>query len=321
MANNSIHGIGSDYPLPPSVKTGQPVAATPASGDFLATLQGQLADFKAQTMSVLISSLGSANASGTGSVNGTASVLDALLAQTSAIVSPQAIGGISPLFDPASSYRLMTEINRRDVIYRAEYAEISDLGTYVETLRQDALQLADIDATTPQDEIRNRLQAFVAAYNGWIDRFDEALASGGLLAGTQAATVAQWELKQSIESVFNGAGSGVRGLGALGISIDPVTNMASLDTAHLASVLAGNLDGAVAAIREFSGNFARSAELLNAEGNFIPNRMDNLARVIDYLDKNMAALQAEFGLGGAAQPSADVARALAAYYAMHKPAA
>lgn len=49
--------------------------------------------------------------------------------------------------------------------------------------------------------------------------------------------------------------------------------------------------------------------------------MDNLARVIDYLDKNMAALQAEFGLGGAALPNTDVARALAAYYAIHKPTA
>jgi len=318
MANPSIHGI--DSLLPPALKTGRPPVAAPASADFLATLQGQLAEFKAQAMSLLISSLGSAKG-GAGNADASASVLAALLAQTGAIGSLPAIGAVSPLFDPVSGYRLMTEINRRDMIYRAEYAEMSDLRISVETLRQEALHLAGMAATTTPDEIKSRLEAFVAAYNAWIERFDEAFEPGGLLAGTQAATVARWELKQSVESPFNGAGSGVRGLGDLGIRIDPVSNKASLDAARLDSALAGNFAGALAAIREFGGNFARSAELLNAEGNFIPNRMNNLARVIAYLDKNMAALEAEFGPGGAPQASAEAARALAAYNAIHKPAA
>ncbi|MCL2346073.1 MAG: hypothetical protein FWC58_09520 [Desulfobulbus sp.] len=311
MANNSIYGITPDSPL----LRGNPAGpAAPVSGDFLATLQGQLADFKTQAMSTLIASLGSAG--GTGASDATASVLAALLAQAGAIGGTSAIGGVSALFDPASGYRMMTEINRRDVIYRAEYAEMSDLGSYVATLRQAALPLGEIDAATPPGEIRERLQTFISAYNGWIDRFAEGLASGGLLAGTQAATVAQWELEKSIESPFNGAWNGVRGLADLGVSIDPVTRLARLDTARLDAALAGNRAGAVAAIREFGGNFARSAELLNAEGNFIPNRMANLTRVIDYLDQNKTALQAEFGLGDPVQPNAAVARALAAYYAL-----
>ena len=325
MANNSIRATGFDYSLLPGIKTGQPVAAAPFDGDFLATLQTRLADFQSQTMDILLSSLGSAKAGGSDSLlgggNGIADALCALLGQLGAGGGLATANYGNALLASTSGYRMMSEINRRDVNYRAEYAEMTDLGAYVATLRLDAQQLADIDATMPADEIRNRMQSFVAAYNGWIDRFDEALAHGGLLAGTQAATVAQWELKQSVESIFNGAGDGVRGLGALGIGIDPVSNMASLDTARLDAALAGNLAGAVAAIREFSGNFARSAELLNSDGNFIPNRMDNLARVIDYLDKNKNALQAEFGLGDAARPSAAVARALAAYEAMRKPAA
>lgn len=324
MASNSIHGTGFDFSLLQGVKAGASANTAPLGGDFLATLQERLADFKSQTMGILMSSLDGGSASGIDSLlggGGANDLLSALLGQSGATGGLGANGYNNALFDPSSGYRMMSEINRRDVNYRAEYAEMTDLGAYVAALQQEAQQLAGIDAATPAADIRSRLQAFVSAYNDWIDRFDEELANGGLLAGTQAATVAQWELEQSIESIFNGAGSGVRGLGALGIGIDPVSNMASLDTSELDSVLAGNLGGAVAAIREFSANFAKSAELLNAEGNFIPNRMDNLSRVIDYLNQNKSALQAEFGLGDAARPSAEVARALAAYEAMRRPAA
>ncbi|MDP2880398.1 MAG: flagellar filament capping protein FliD, partial [Azonexus sp.] len=220
------------------------------------------------------------------------------------------------LFDPESAFRMMSEINQREVNYKAEFAEMNDMGAYVETMRTAAATLEGIDGESSNAAIRNGLQDFVTAYNGWIDRFDEVLADGGLLAGTQAAKVAQWELEKSVDSVFHGAAGGVRGMTALGISIDPVSNMASLDTAKLDSVLAANQNGAIAAIREFSSNFARSAELLNTAGNFIPNRMNNLSRVIDYIDGNKSALQAEFGLGNTARPSGDVARALAAYNAM-----
>ncbi|MCL2522987.1 MAG: flagellar filament capping protein FliD [Betaproteobacteria bacterium] len=306
MANNGILGTSFDFSLLQGVKAGAALNTAPLGGDFLATLHEQLAAFKTQAMDVLLSSLG-------GGSSGGSDVLSLLLGQSSAA------GGYNmALADPFSAYRMMSEINRRDVNYRAEYAEMTDLGAQVAALREEAQQLAGIDAATPDDEIHGRLETFLAAYNAWIDRFDEALAAGGLLAGTQAATVAQWELEQSIENIFNGAAGGVRGLTALGVSIDPVSNFASLDPARLNSALAANRAGAVAAIDEFSAHFARSAELLNADGNFIPNRLDNLARVIDYLNENKNALQAEFGLGAPARPNAEVARALAAYEAMQK---
>ncbi|MFT3847310.1 MAG: hypothetical protein QM739_01130 [Propionivibrio sp.] len=70
-------------------------------------------------------------------------------------------------------------------------------------------------------------------------------------------------------------------------------------------------------VDEFSANFAKSAGLLTSAGNFIPNRLDNLDRVIDYISANKASLQAEFGLGNPAKISDTVAKALAAYNATY----
>lgn len=324
MAPKSILETGFDFSRLQSNRRERSEASAAAGSDFLAQLQERLADFKSQALGTLISTAMS-DAGGRG-VSDFAALLGAgqsasnpvaaLLAQAGAAGTLPASGRNMALFDPESGYRMMSEINRRDISYRAEFAEMTDMAAYVQSMQQEAAKLGSIDDATAGAEIRSRLNGFVAAYNGWIDRFDEVLADGGLLAGTHAATVSQWELEKSVESIFNGAGSGVRGMGALGLTIDPVSNMASLDTAKLDAVLGANPGGAVTAIREFSGNFAKSAELLNSSGNFIPNRMANLERVIDYLNDNKSALQAEFGLGDAAKPSGDVARALAAYNAM-----
>ena len=102
----------------------------------------------------------------------------------------------------------------------------------------------------------------------------------------------------------------------LGLTIDQSTNLASLDLSRLDAVLASNKTGALNTIQEFSVNFARSAELLNSPNNFIPNRLGNLDRVIDYIADNKSSLQAEFGLGDMAKPSAQVSKALANYKAI-----
>ena len=75
---------------------------------------------------------------------------------------------------------------------------------------------------------------------------------------------------------------------------------------------------AVSTIDEFAANFALSAELLNSANNFIPNRLANLDRVIDYIDANKTSLQQEFGSGDAAKATGELARALAAYQQMAK---
>ena len=316
MSINGVNSTGFDFSTLSGIKTGQAFSTQALGGDFLSFLKERLTDFKSQAMDALLNGTSGTGGSDISSLfgkgNNTSGTFDALLANAGL----SAGGRNTALFDPESAYSMMTDINRKDVLYKAEFAEMTDMKEYVAAMQQEAGKLGTIDDSSSADDIRSRLQAFADAYNGWIDRFDEVLANGGLLAGTHAATVSQWELEKSIESIFNGAGSGVRGMGALGLEIDPVTNMASIDTTRLDAVLAGNMNGAVNAIQEFSGNFAKSAELLNSEGNFIPNRMNNLARVIDYIDTNKASLQMEFGLGDTARPSGEVARALAAYQAM-----
>ena len=157
------------------------------------------------------------------------------------------------------------------------------------------------------------MQAFAGKYNEWINRFDSSVKGDGVLAGTQAAEISLYELEQSVENIFNGAKDGLRGLRDLGFTIDQNTNLASIDTNKLDAVLAANKTGAINTINEFSANFAKSAELLNSAGNFIPNRLSNLDRVIDYIYDNKPSLQAEFGLGDPAKPSAQISKALASY--------
>lgn len=320
MSVNGLNKAGFDFSLLQGVKAGQAFDKPVAGSDFLSFLQERLADFKSQAVGALMNGDTGGGIAGIaallGQGLGTSSALDALLGNAGAANGLSASGRNNSLFDPESAYQMMTQINEKDVTYKAEFAEMTDMKSYVAAMQQEAMTLGEINSDSSADEVRSRLQDFADAYNGWIDRFDEVLERGGLLAGTHAATASQWELEKSVESIFNGAASGVRGMGALGFNIDPVSNMASLDTSQLDSVMRSNMDGALKTIQEFSANFAKSAELLNAENNFIPNRMSNLSRVIAYIDTNKSDLQAEFGLGDAAKPSGEVARALASYHAM-----
>lgn len=293
----------------------------PTSTDsFQSSLTLRIAEIRSQAFDMLL-----ATASGSDQEEST-SAIDALLNTTdntgnTGTIDPatglSASGRNTSLFDPESAYKMMTTINGKDVTYKAEYVEMKDMESYLDALQQEGLTLKDVDAASSSEDIKARLQAFADAYNGWIDRFDEELAPGGLLAGTQAAQVSQWELEQSVENMFTGVTAGLHGMSDLGLNIDPVTNFASVDSAKLDAVLAGNKEGAVATMQEFGANFAKSAELLNADGNFIPNRLDNLSRVIDYIDDNKSSLQAEFGTGDAAKPTGVVANALAVYNAMY----
>ncbi|MBK8522962.1 MAG: flagellar filament capping protein FliD [Betaproteobacteria bacterium] len=220
------------------------------------------------------------------------------------------------LFDPESAYRMMTSINNGDATYKAQFSELSEMKSDVAEMQQAGQTLGSGLASLDNEGIKAQLQAFAEKYNEWVGRFDATVKADGVLSGTQAAEVSLYELKQSIENRFNGAMHGVQGMRELGLNIDPTTHMASIDTAKLDAVLTKNREGALSAIGEFSGNFAKSAELLISSNNFIPNRLDNLDRVIDYIADNKTSLQAEFGMGDAAKPSAQVAKALAAYQQM-----
>ena len=231
------------------------------------------------------------------------------------------LNGISPagrnlaLFDPESAYKMMSVINHNDVSYKAQFSELSQMKSDISQMEAEGLALGQISSSSSNGEMATRLQQFVGQYNAWVERFDPDLQSGGLLADTQAAQVARYELDQSIENGFNGAADGVHGLADLGLVIDPNTHLATLDIARLDSLLASNRQGAVNTLHQFSANFAKSASLLNSEGNFMPNQLNNLSKVIDYFADHKTALQNEFGSGDAARPNAQVAQALAAYKA------
>ena len=233
--------------------------------------------------------------------------------QSSGIKGLASAGRNMALPDPESAYRMMSVINNADVTYKAQFSELSHLKSYVAQMADAGQSLGNIMPSTANDSIGSQLQGFVTQYNSWVERFEPDMQEGGVLAGTQAAQVSRFELSQSITNIFNGAKNGVHGLKDLGIAIDPNTSMATLDAAKLDSILAGNKQGAVNALQEFSANFAKSANLLNSGGNFIPKQLDNLGRAIHFIADNAESLRTEFGTGSAAKPSDQVAQALAAY--------
>lgn len=316
----SVSKIGNEGLDVAALLRGSQGTAAPAASDTqggAASFALTLAAFRSQTLASLV---GGESAS---AIPASSSVADlsALLATQSqlSVADSSKVKGLSPtgrnlaLFDPESAYKMMTVINNDEVAYKAQYSELSQMQAEVSQMQQAGEHLGSIAPTSDNASIKAQLQQFTEQYNDWVRRFDTDMQGGGLLAETQAAQVSRYELKQSIENPFNGASHGLRGLGDLGISIDPVTQLASLDTSKLDGVLATNKAGAVAAVQDFSANFAKSAQLLNSAGNFIPDRLGNLDRVIHYIADNKTSLQAEFGLGDPAKPSGQLAQALAAY--------
>ena len=313
------------FPTSDTSNTTQSNQAKGASGtDFSSSLTLRMAALQAQSVNLLIGSTNGSNKASSG--------LDFLMGKNSASSSstdPFSLLGISTtttsasslsasgrnlsLFDPESAYNMMSIINRDDVTYKAQFSELSEMKTAVAGMQQAGQTLGTIGDSLGNEAVKSSLQDFVAKYNDWIKRFDGTVKAGGVLAGTQAAEVSLYELEQSVENPFFGAKDGFRGLSDLGLSIDESTNLASLVTDKLNAALATNKDGAINTISEFGVNFAKSAELLNSANNFIPNRLSNLDRAIDYITANKSSLQAEFGLGAPAKPSTAVSEALAHY--------
>ncbi len=239
--------------------------------------------------------------------------LDSLLNQTKTKGGLSANGRNLSLFDPESAYNLVSFINSRDVLYKAQFSELSQIQSGVSQLKIAGAGLSEINANTQPAGVEALLQNFVGRYNHWRESFNADVETGGLLDNVQAAEVSLFELEESVNNRFFGATKGINGLGDLGISIDPKTHFATLDSKQLIATLTANPQGAVNAIHEFSANFAQSAALLNSDHNFIPNQLDNLSRAIHYIKDNITALKQEFGTGDAAQPSGKIAQALAAY--------
>lgn len=284
-----------------------------------------LASFRSQTISSLMNSgIGSAK----GDAQNASSAFDLLLGgfpgqriapdfsgtSGAARVAEGALTGRNmSLFDPESAFRMMSVINRKDVTYKAEFAELSEMTEGVLRIQDAARALGGISGSTSNEAIKTQLQDFAGQYNFWIDQFSPDVRSGGLLAGTQSAQVALHELDCSVGNIFNGAKDGVGGLSDLGLNVDPKTQKIVVDTARLDSLLSSNKLGAVCAVSEFSQNFTEAANCLTADGKFLRRQLSNLDNAIDYIRDNVVALKQEFGTGDAFKPTGQVAKALAAY--------
>lgn len=282
--------------------------------DFASSLSQQLARMQAQSLSSLLGTSGDAGSDAFGFLSKSDGPDDLLSLLGASQNSPlNANGRNMALADPESGYRMMSIINRQDVNYKAQYAELTEMQQGVYAMQRAGEKLQSLDGGQDDGAIASALQSFVSEYNNWVSRFDPTVQDGGILDGTQAAEFSLHTLERNIENVLNGAAYGFRGLEDLGLSVDQRSNQLSLDSAKLQQALAGNREGVVNTIQQFSSDFAESAKMLNAEKNLIPNRLVNLDRVIDFINENKASLQQEFGQGEPAKPPAYVAQALDAY--------
>lgn len=236
-------------------------------------------------------------------------VLSALVVPGSAQAALHA-GRNMALPDPESAYRMMTLINGKDALYKAQVHELGEMGKAVADMQQAGQRLSAVEFG--HEDIEAGLNDFVARYNDWKRRFAPDIGGDGLLAGMQAAQISHYELEQSVRNMFIGVGEGLSGIDDIGVDVMPDGTL-SLNVAKLDAMLDSNMKAVVGATREFGASFAKAAEMLNARNNFITNQLDNLNRAIRYINDNHAAWQAEFGTGDAAKPVGQVARALAAY--------
>ncbi|MFT3847311.1 MAG: hypothetical protein QM739_01135 [Propionivibrio sp.] len=178
--------------------------------DFSSSLKLRLAEFQANSLNSITS--------GALSSSSDTSPFDFLIGQNGATTSATPLPGLSAsgrnlsLFDPESAFAMMSRINSLDVTYKAQFSELSEMKTAVSEMEQAGQTLGDaVDSTTENAAITSQLQTFVSNYNEWVSEFEATVQSGGVLAGTQAAEISLYELRQSIENRFNGAMDGFRG--------------------------------------------------------------------------------------------------------------
>lgn len=301
--------------------------STGGTGQRMDSVQGvsfsdialRVASLQEQTLGALMNSSSTAGlANDSGGLNALLASLNSpvtTVASSSAggsINGLSATGRVSALPAPEAAYQLMTFINKQELAYKSQFSELGQMQSALSEMQQNAQNLDGIGTSTDNESIKSQLQKFASQYNDWVKRFDADMQTDGILAGTQAAQVSRYELEQSVSTVLNGR-NGLRGLSDMGLTIDPGSKLAVLDTARLDSVLASNKTGVVNTLHEFSANFAKSAEMLNSDGNFIKNRLDNLSRAINFISENKPALQSEFGLGDAPQSTSPITQAAAAY--------
>lgn len=210
---------------------------------------------------------------------------------------------------------MVTVLNRVEVTYKAQYAELGEMRKSLEAKRAAALQLGAMVKETPNADIGQAVDQFVASYNAGVNRFAPAVGKGGVLEGSWEAERARFATRRDIDYILNGSEIGVKkgGLATIGITTDPKTGLAAVDHAQLDAALAKDKGDTVAGLASFGATFATTVQVLNAPGHAQLRQMDNLDRAVHWIADNKAAVQKEFGPGKAATPDQAFAKAAALY--------
>ncbi|MBC7857870.1 MAG: hypothetical protein H7Z39_03655 [Burkholderiaceae bacterium] len=299
----------------------------------LANLSANLAQFKGETLASLFDRADKRVANGLGgdlldpraagtagaSANGAdfASLLDQFGAalrpkELPTSTTPTGLDALGSFSRPGQN--MVTVLNRVEVTFKAQYAELGELAKSLLQGEGAAQQLGRLDAQSSGADIKAALDEFVQTYNAGVNRFAPGVAKGGVLEGSWEAERARFATRREIGNILTGAEAGHKGgLATLGVSVDPQTGLASIDAAQFDSALAGNKGRVVAALDDFADAFVAMVDSLTATDHAQSRQMDNLHRAVDWIDANKAAVRQEFGAGAAATPNAAFAKAAAQY--------
>lgn len=164
----------------------------------------------------------------------------------------------------------------------SELSQPDELKENLTAIASAAQSLAGINASMDTESIKSHLQSFATKYNEWIGSLEGTTKTSGLQAGMQTIEASFNKLEQNLEKIFGSAKSSIQRLSDFGLTIDPNTNLASVDTAHLDMALTVNKTDAVNAVRELSAKFSKPAELTSLSNDFS-------SRSTAYLDRALAA--------------------------------
>jgi hypothetical protein len=238
--------------------------------------------------------------SGRPSITETGDFSSSLSAQLAALQTSPASSPFGPIFNgskPSSavdSSRGLTDL--RSILDRlqstqelpanwrklTEHPEMAKIKDGMAAIQAAGKSLDNVSTSTDIESIKTYLQTFAAKYNEWISGVGGTTKSDALQAGVQTANASLNKIGQSIEKIFGSTKDSFHSLHDLGFSVDPNTNLASIDTSKLDALLITQKDAAINSIHQFSADFAKTIEPLNLASNLasIPSA---------YLNKALAA--------------------------------
>lgn len=214
---------------------------------------------------------------------------------------------------------MVTVLNRVEVTFKAQFSELGEMRHSLITEQAAAKKLFALTAHSSSAEVKAELAHFVETYNAGVNRFAPAVDKGGILEGSWEAARARFATQRDISYILNGSEAGIKGdLAKLGITTDPKTGLAAIDSAILDGALNRDHAHVVAAVAAFASTFVTTVDFLNAKGHSQQRQMANLNRAVNWIDENKDDVEKEFGPGAAATPNEAFAKAAALYDLMAK---